>query len=304
MRVAKPSVGISAAVQQALKTKCTVNVCSSTEKYSVLGVRDILATTVVSKEQPAGQGMPVWITLSHDEADAEIPTRRLSSPGTSEQDFYVEFEEKIGESIARHICDAGVLAFCAIAESCMLPTPTDTEPSGLKAVKAYSPGQNLGGWIVVLPRTRPPPNRRCTILMADFEEAERRTRSNMCRLLRGPAGAQVQHCSSCRLLYENFDWEQGREGVLVFGPEAQNHSWDHVLLSDRTYNVDVLPALAGTLSALNESNTATFWRQSPEEALFGLLSDQGWTELHRQTLPLPVLGAETQCVELYLYEKA
>ncbi|KAL5094768.1 hypothetical protein Trisim1_005498 [Trichoderma cf. simile WF8] len=80
----------------------------------------------------------------------------------------------------------------------------------------------------------------------------------------------------------------------------------------------MLPALLGTLSALHESNTAetgeqpqstkvflaTKPRHASEEALFGLLSDQGWTELHRQTLPLPVLGAETQCVELYLYEKA
>lgn len=53
------------------------------------------------------------------------------------------FEDKIGESIARHVWDAGVLAFCVIAESCMLLTPTDIEPSGLKALKAYSPGQNL-----------------------------------------------------------------------------------------------------------------------------------------------------------------
>lgn len=98
----------------------------------------------------------------------------------------------------------------------------------------------------------------------------------------------------------------------MFGPEAQKHRWDFVLLTDCIYNVDMLPALLGTLSALHESNMAetgeqpqstkdflaTKPRQASEEALFGLLSDQGWTELHRQTLPLPVLGAETQCVEL------
>lgn len=46
--------------------------------------------------------MPVWITLSHDGVDVEVSTKRLSLPGTSEQEFYVEFEEVIGESIARH----------------------------------------------------------------------------------------------------------------------------------------------------------------------------------------------------------
>ncbi|KAL7910877.1 putative methyltransferase domain-containing protein [Trichoderma velutinum] len=330
MRVAKPSVDISGAMQQALKAKCKIAVCISTEKYSALGVRDILATTVVSEEEPAGQVMPVWITLSYDEGEIEVSTRRLILPGTAEPEFYVEFEEEIGESIARHIWDAGVLAFCAIAESCTLPTPTDTEPSGLKALRSLFTGPKpvnalelgcgvgiLGGGLsVVFPRTRPPPCRRCTILMTDLEEAESRTRSNMSRLLQARQEHKSNNAPAVKLLYENLDWEQGREGV--FGPEAQSHRWDLVLLSDCTYNVDMLPALVGTLSALHKSNTAqgdeqpqstkvflaTKPRHASEEALFGLLSDQGWTELHRQTLPLPVLGAETQCVELYLYEKA
>lgn len=86
MRVTKPSVHISAAKQQALKAKCKFNVCISSEKYSALGIRDILATTVVSEEGPAGQVMPVWITLSHDEADIKVTTRRLPLPGASEQE--------------------------------------------------------------------------------------------------------------------------------------------------------------------------------------------------------------------------
>ncbi|UKZ49885.1 hypothetical protein TrVGV298_004138 [Trichoderma virens] len=138
----------------------------------------------------------------------------------------------------------------------------------------------------------------------------------MSRLLQARQEHKSNTAPPVKLLYENLDWEQGREGT--FGPEAQSHRWDLVLLSDCTYNVDMLPALVGTLSALHESNTAqagdqpqstkvflaTKPRHASEEALFGLLSDQGWTESHRQTLPLPVLGAETQCVELYLYEKA
>ncbi|KAL7938792.1 hypothetical protein V8C35DRAFT_328733 [Trichoderma chlorosporum] len=254
MRVAKAFIDVSGVMQQVLKSKCKFSICVSTEKYSARGVRNILATTVVSEEESAGQVTPVWIALSHDQ-------------------------------------DA--------IESCMLPTPTDTEPFGLKALRDLFTGPKpinalelgcgvgiLGGGLsIVFPRTRPPPSRRCTILMTDLEEAENRTRSNI------------------------------RNGM--FGPEAQSHRWDLVLLSDCTYNVDMLPALVGRLSALHKSNTAqageqpqstkdflaTKPRHASEEALFDLLSDQGWTELHRQTLPLPVLGAETQCVELYLYEK-
>ncbi|KAK1248478.1 hypothetical protein MKX08_006698 [Trichoderma sp. CBMAI-0020] len=342
MRVAKPSVDISRLMQLASNSKSKVSICISTEKFSARRVSDILATTaVLEEEEPAGQIMPVWISLNHDEAEVEVSTRRLYLPGTPDLEDYVELEEEIGESIARHIWDAGVIAFCAIAESWMLPMPTDTEPSGLKALKKLFAGPKpinvlelgcgvgiLGGGLsAVIPRMRPPPSRRCTILMTDLEEAESRTRSNMSRLLQARK-SKPSSSPPVKLLYENLDWEQGRKGEFDF--ETQNHRWDLVMLSDCTYNVDMLPALVETLSALHTSNMAhaaasssspgeassgeqslsttkvflaTKPRHASEEALFDLLSQEGWTELHRQTLPLPVLGAETQSVELYLYEK-
>ncbi|KAM0265723.1 hypothetical protein ACHAQJ_000157 [Trichoderma viride] len=338
MRIAKPSVDISEVMQHALKAKCKVDICISADKFSAHGARDILATTAVSEEEeePAGQVMPVWITLSHDEDETEVSTRRLYLPETSERENYVDFEEEIGESIARHIWDAGVIAFCAITESWMLPAPTDTEPSGLKALKKLFTGPKAinvlelgcgvgilgGGLSAVLPRMRPPPSRRCTILMTDLEEAESRTRSNMSRLLQARQKRKSSSSPPVKLLYENLDWEQGRKGK--FGPGTQSRRWDLIMLSDCTYNVDMLPALVGTLSALHTSNMAqavaspassgehphstkvflaTKPRHASEEALFDLLSQEGWSELHRQTLPLPVLGTETQSVELYLYEK-
>lgn len=336
MRVAKPSVDISRLMQQTSNSKSKIAICISTERYSARRVSEILATTIVpEEEEQAGQIMPVWFTLNHDESEIEVSTRRLYLPGTSEQEDYVELEEEIGESIARHIWDAGVIAFCAIAESWMLPMPTDTEPSGLNALKKLFAGPKpinvlelgcgvgiLGGGLsAVIPRMRPPPSRRCTILMTDLEEAESRTRSNMSRLLQARK-AKSSSSPPVKLLYENLDWEQGRKGEFDF--EAQNHRWDLVMLSDCTYNVDMLPALVETLSALHASNMAhaaasssssgeqaqstkvllaTKPRHASEEALFDLLSSEGWAELHRQTLPLPVLGAETQSVELYLYEK-
>lgn len=336
MRVAKPSVDISRLVQQIPTSKSKIAICISTEQFSARSVSEILATTNIPEEdEQAGQIMPVWFTLNHDESEIEVSTRRLYLSGTSEQEDYVELEEEIGESIARHIWDAGVIAFCAIAESWMLPMPTDTEPSGLKALKKLFAGPKpinvlelgcgvgiLGGGLsAVIPRMRPPPSRRCTILMTDLEEAESRTRSNMSRLLQ-TRKAKSGSSPPVKLLYENLDWEEGRKGEFDF--EAQNHRWDLVMLSDCTYNVDMLPALVETLSALHAANMAhaaasssssgeqpqstkvflaTKPRHTSEEALFDLLSSEGWAELHRQTLPLPVLGAEMQSVELYLYEK-
>ncbi|QYS96037.1 hypothetical protein H0G86_003303 [Trichoderma simmonsii] len=109
----------------------------------------------------------------------------------------------------------------------------------------------------------------------------------MSRLLRARQENKPKTAPPMKLPYENPDWERGRESV--FGPEAQSRRWDFVLLSDCTYNVDMLPALLGTLSALHESNTgetgeqpqstkvilATKPQHVSEEALFGLLSDQG-----------------------------
>ncbi|KAL7792390.1 hypothetical protein V8C43DRAFT_315514 [Trichoderma afarasin] len=162
-----------------------------------------------------------------------------------------------------------------------LPLP---EPSGVEALKGLFTGPKpvnaleLGcrveifgkGLSVVFPRTLPPPSRRCTILMTDLEEAESQTRSN----------------------------------IMCFGPEAESHRWDLVLLSDCVYNVDMLPALLGTLSALHEPNTAetgeqrlstkvflaTKTRHASGEALFGLLSDQGWTERLAEILGFCVLS--------------
>ncbi|KAL7784326.1 putative methyltransferase domain-containing protein [Trichoderma ceciliae] len=337
MRVAKPSVDITGVMQQASKSRSKVDICISAEKFSARGTRDIFASTVISEEEPAGQVMPVWITVSHDQDEVEVYTRRLYLPGTPELGAYVEFEEEIGESLARHIWDAGVITFCAIAETCMQPTPTATELSSLTALKGLFTGPKSinilelgcgvgilgGGLSVVCPRMRRPRSLTSAILMTDLEEAERRTRSNMSRLLQARQEHKSSAGSPVKLIYENLDWEQGRKGV--FGVEAQSHRWDLIILSDCTYNVDMLPALVGTLSALHASNMAqtvaspalsgeqplstkvflaTKPRHASEEAMFDLLLHEGWTELHKQTLPLPVLGSETQSVELYLYEKS
>ena len=93
--------------------------------------------------------------------------------------------------------------------------------------------------------------------------------------------------------------------------------FDLIVLSDCTYNVDMLPALVGTLSALHASNLeshprkrsttkvflATKPRHESELALFDLMRKEGWETLAKQAVPLPVLGQEPESVELYIFEK-
>jgi hypothetical protein len=76
--------------------------------------------------------------------------------------------------------------------------------------------------------------------------------------------------------------------------------------------------LVETLSALHDANTkhakpdfkhktkvflATKPRHSSERALFGLMGQHGWTQMHEQVVPLPLLGSDAATVELYLFEK-
>lgn len=116
--------------------------------------------------------------------------------------------------------------------------------------------------------------------------------------------------SKVQMLYENLDWEDGRQGG--FGPQARSRTWDLIILSDCTYNTDTLPALVETLSALHSSNQgvastkvllATKPRHSSERVSFDLMSEQKWRIIGRQVVPLPLLGSEEQSVEMYMFEK-
>jgi hypothetical protein len=172
------------------------------------------------------------------------------------------------------------------------------------------------GFAILCPRMRDAQAspHRCTILMTDLEEAEARARSNISRMIRNNEANSFPEAYS-NVLYENLDWEDGRQGV--FGAEAGSRAWDLVVISDCTYNVDMLPALVETLSALHASNVrkagkgfatnvflATKPRHPSERALFDLMAAQGWRKAAEQVLTIPVLGSDdAQQVEMYLFGK-
>jgi hypothetical protein len=159
--------------------------------------------------------------------------------------------------------------------------------------------------------------RSAKVLLTDLAEAEERAMSNIAK---AEATLALSHAdnASVSILYENLDWDEGRLGR--FGPLAAATPWDLVTLSDCTYNVDSLPALVGTLSALHDAKQrhyifkngapvmssvllATKPRHSSEEALFGLLEGQNWIYRLAKEIPLPKIGEEDDVVQIYLLEK-
>lgn len=334
MRVAKPALELPMALERAIESGMRVHICvrASDPPHTAESVPRILALSAEKmryRREAAEKGavMPAWVPLTLQPSDADVSIRRLLLNETSDGLGTIEIEEEIGESIARHIWDGGVVATCALVGIETAPdSESSTNPcmrtmknifSRQKSIRVLEVGCGVGilgiGLGAVYPRLGPSDG-DCTILMTDLPEAEERARANMKRLENSHLRFQE---TPVRMIYENLDWEEGRQGR--FGPEVKSGPWDLVMLSDCTYNVDMLPALVETLSAIHTANLtyfpagepfttkvflATKPRHDSEEVLYELMDKDGWYSVHKQVLPKPVLGEAPQSVELHLFDKS
>ncbi|KAK6210947.1 hypothetical protein QIS74_10211 [Colletotrichum tabaci] len=279
-------------------------------------------------EGDCGKIMPVWADVQMPGSD-EAPTtcvRRLGH-GERKSEPFVEIEEDIGESIARHIWDAGLMAVSRVWLA------NDAEAHGAERhhwrMDAFHGLLFRGGPLNILElgcgvgilgnglaqaMTRTDPEGASNILMTDLPEAEQRAKANIARLAR--AGT-----ASIRPEYENLDWDDGRRGDL--GALVKARSWHLVVMSDCTYNVDVLPSLINTWTAIHVHNLSLHspdsggdptpppttyvyvaWkkRHPDENEFWHLVEDAGWILREEDIVDLPVLGGETERIFSYLFE--
>ncbi|KAK2048057.1 hypothetical protein LZ31DRAFT_92587 [Colletotrichum somersetense] len=285
-------------------------------------------------EGDCGKIMPVWADVQTPDC-VEAPTtcvRRLAH-GDRHSGPFMEIEEDIGESIARHVWDAGLMAVSRLW--------LVNDPDGRDAARhpwhmnrlhglLFGGGQppnilELGCGVGILGNglaqimTREDPEGKSSILMTDLPEAEHRARANMARL--ATAGT-----ASVRPEYENLDWDDGRRGEL--GPLASAKAWDLIVMSDCTYNVDVLPSLVNTWTAVHVHNISrrsgppqsqiagpggpvrthvyVAWkkRHPDEDEFWRLVHDAGWVLREEDVVDLPVLGGggDTEKIFSYLFE--
>ncbi|KAI9900490.1 hypothetical protein N3K66_004752 [Trichothecium roseum] len=318
-RMLKPTIPMSPHLSRDYAAGRIIQVCirPRSSKITAVEARDV----VPGAASGVGLVMPAWMTLNKEDR-RNVLTRKVET-GTPEKPMGLCIDEGIGESIARHIWDAGVVTLSCVAAMASDPNPDGVEVTrgpcleALRQTLAVQKPLNImelgcGVGILGLGLSSLLPafhhrTRDCLVLMTDLDEARAQAESNISHLLSGRKTATVVPLS-----YENLDWEDGRVGK--FGPAVTAAGrWDLIVISDCTYNVDMLPALVETLSALHaagkgaEGGTKVFLatkpRHSSERALFDLMREHTWDTLAKQVISLPVLGQEAETVELYLFQK-
>ncbi|KID92742.1 UPF0665 family protein c [Metarhizium guizhouense ARSEF 977] len=325
-RVCKPVFEFPPMIQQAFINGDSVELCISPHSdLSGDEVENILNSSIKrAKKHANGLIVPVWVGMSGPEVDFDVSTRRIRLTAPTEPAQFLEIEEEIGESIARHIWDAGVVSLCAVVGAYKFPKLETSQHPCMKkllsilnnkdGVSVIELGCGVGILGIGLCAVYPRDTGECTILMTDLEEAEGRVRDNIGLLQQLRSGSNLGYA---QVMYQNLDWNEAKNGS--FRGQIQYRRWDLIMLSDCTYNVDMLPALVGTLSAIHRANleftaddetfstkvfVATKPRHVSERSFFDLMAADGWTREEKQVLSLPVLSGECESVEMYLFEKA
>jgi hypothetical protein len=270
--------------------------------------------------------MPAYIDLPKPSEEApHVCLRKLNLLENDTIKTEIEIEEDLGDSIARRVWDAAIVTLSLIAQICLRKTPNKAEMSlptlrgilqdnrDLNIIELGSGVGTLGiGLAKILLACPPDRSTRVSILLTDLPEAEERTLANISRCQNSIPTRNEDNFS---LEYENLDWNDAKAGR--FGSKVRSRTWDLIVISDCTYNVDSIPLLVDTLSAFHSRSQAlcgcteilprvilaTKPRHESEKIFFDLMSDQGWKIRENLTLPLPVLNADTQSVEVYLFEK-
>ncbi|KAL8381609.1 hypothetical protein RB595_005747 [Gaeumannomyces hyphopodioides] len=323
-------------------------------RFSASSVADILSSS-------SGLIMPLYVALRLSQPGETMALRRLRIPEETAEasPLCVEVEEELGESIARHVWDAGVYVAALLAkicsgssssspssdyQNCMPGLERILESRGKLDVLEIGSGVGILGIglaTAILGRNESADStqRPVSILMTDLPEAQDRAAANISRYdamvsqrrRQRPAedeaakedGDGAGNQQAPVVDYENLDWEDGRAGV--FAPKILARPWDLVMLSDCTYNVDMLPALVGTLSEIHSATSprhagrvddddddapfnrhprvllATKRRHDSEKALFDLMAGAGWAIEENRAFELPGFDSASQHIEVYLF---
>ncbi|KAG5983013.1 hypothetical protein E4U55_000965 [Claviceps digitariae] len=325
-RVMKPVYKLPRKIENAITDGDTVYLSIGPAKPSLAAnsVYNILTSSMENDEDRAeGLISTVTVGLSGPHVDGDAALRRilLSRPG--EPPHYLIIAEKIGHSIARHVWDAGLVAMSAIAGTFNFPDLAPSQSSCMQKIhrilhkeegaNVLELGCGVGILGIGIAAVYPKDTGNCTILMTDCEDAEPSARSNMSYLYEQRSGSNLGYA---QVMYENLDWNDGRRGS--FGCMVLDRRWDLIMLSDCTYNADTIPALVGTLSGVHNLNKkfdpndasfatkvllATKPRHDDELILFDMMAAEDWKITDKLVLSLPVLGRESERVEMYLFEK-
>ncbi|KAK0117612.1 hypothetical protein ONS95_011947 [Cadophora gregata] len=208
-------------------------------------------------------------------------------------DQSVHIWEESGESIARHIWDAG-LVLSAYLTTVLGELPSSRTLPKLPILQTLLSKSDLnvielgaGCGIVGITLHQLLPNISHMIL-TDLPEATSILTHNISLSSPSPA-------------HSVLDWSQPLPQSIA------STQWNLVLIADCTYNPDVVPDLVQTLGRLADGNKdlivllAMKVRHASEAVFFTLMQDEGWMIRERTKLPLPVLSGEEEEIEIFVF---
>jgi hypothetical protein len=236
---------------------------------------------------------------------------------------FIEFEEEFGDSIARHVWDGGLAAVSYLARVFQDDGNAASRMPRLRGMIYGDDSRSLNvlelgcgvgvlglGLAALLSASMSADDAtKSCLVMTDVPEAEERAHANI-RLFQDSQARLGRTIPP--ITYENLDWEKGRQGI--FSGCVGSTTWDLVILSDCTYNIDTIPALVETLSQLSVMTTttrpprqsalqvflATKQRHSSEEAALEILHAHGWIVRESCRVELHGLPDESEEVQMYL----
>ncbi|KAF2034654.1 hypothetical protein EK21DRAFT_97297 [Setomelanomma holmii] len=198
--------------------------------------------------------------------------------------------EETGESIARHLWDAGVTLSFQIKRLLQKETSLVSLQNGRPQVLELGTGCGMVG--IVIAKTVPGAN----VLLTDLAEAEEIVQKNI---------KQAELAKGATATFQELDWDEELPPVL----RLKSSVLDLIVAADCTYNSDSSPALVNTFRRLAQASPkvrvaiAMKMRHSSEEVFFSLMTEAGFQEVTKLDFPLPGdVEAGEEVVHLHVYQ--
>ncbi|KAF2281005.1 uncharacterized protein EI97DRAFT_366958 [Westerdykella ornata] len=204
--------------------------------------------------------------------------------------------EETGESIARHLWDAGVTMSCHIRD--ILEKVNLARKSALRVMEL---GTGCGVVAISIAQCMA----KAEVILTDLPEVEEIVSRNI---------SQTLPKAGSGLTFWQLDWDGDLpQNLVVHGQAGTPHpALDLIVAADCTYNPDSSPALVKTLDSLAKCSPAVTIliamkkRHSSEEVFFDLMRKSGFALMDTTSIPLPgdeESGEETVYVNHFRYGK-
>ncbi|ESZ97481.1 hypothetical protein SBOR_2170 [Sclerotinia borealis F-4128] len=238
----------------------------------------------------------------------DLKTGATKSEGMAERVFSTGFGrgeeiriwEETGESIARHMWDAGLVLSSYLSSLQSSSKPVGSLPT-LEKFLATQQDINIlelgaGCGIVGITLATLFSNRINKILLTDLPEASEILEKNITTMA---SQSDTSLCCSCS--HQVLDWSEPLpEGV-------RGERWELVVVADCTYNPDVVPDLVHTLKRVREGNKGALIllamkvRHDSEMVFFEFMEKEEFVVVERCKVPLGMVGEEGEEIEIFVF---